>query len=80
MNLKTLYVLPEYQGFGYAQQAIKLVEKLHYEVDEWRLDTILQEVRNCNLYEKMGYAKTGEVKTIKNGMDLVYYKKIMCKS
>lgn len=75
MNLKTFFVLPEYQGKGIAQMAIKKIEEIHAEVKEWRLDTILQENGNCYLYEKMGYVKTGETKHIKDGMDLVYYVK-----
>ena len=30
----------------------------------------------CYLYEKMGYRKTGQVKNVKDGMDLVYYERI----
>lgn len=77
MNLKTLYVLPQYQGKGIAQQAMKLIESIHSEVIEWRLDTILQEKGNCHLYEKMGYVQTGEIQNIKDGMDLVFYSKMM---
>lgn len=75
MNLKTIYVMPEYQGLGIAQAAIKAIEEIWLDVKEWRLDTILQEAGNCHLYEKMGYLKTGEIKKIKEGMDLVYYSK-----
>lgn len=77
MNLKTLYVLPEYQGKGIAQKAMNLIEEIHSEVHEWRLDTILQEKGNCYLYEKLGYVRTGEIRNIKEGMDLVYYSKII---
>lgn len=77
MNLKTLYVLPEYQGLGIAQKTITLIEKMYPNVKEWRLDTILQENGNCYLYEKMGYLRTGAIRNIKEDMDLVYYKKVM---
>ena len=70
-KLKQIYILPEYQGYGYAQQAITIVESLYPTVEKWELDTILQEEKLCYLYEKVGYRKTGRVEPIINGMDLV---------
>lgn len=74
-KLKQIYILPEYQGYGYAQMAIMIVESLYPMVEKWELDTILQEEKLCYLYEKMGYRKTGRVEHILNGMDLVFYAK-----
>lgn len=74
-KLKQLFILPEFQGHGYAQQAIELAEALYPEIPRWELDTISQEAKLCHLYEKMGYTKTGKVEKIKAGMDLVYYAK-----
>ncbi|MBS6646868.1 MAG: GNAT family N-acetyltransferase [Clostridiaceae bacterium] len=74
-KLKQLYILPEYQGFGYAQKAITIAESLYPAAEKWELDTILQEEKLCYLYEKMGYKKTGKVEPIMNGMDIVYYAK-----
>lgn len=74
-ELKQICILPEYQGYGYAQKAIKIAESLYQTVEKWELDTILQEEKLCYLYEKIGYRKTGRVKPIKNGMDLVFYTK-----
>ena len=53
--LKQICILPERQGFGYAQQAIMLVESLYPSANHWELDTIKQESKLCHLYEKMGY-------------------------
>lgn len=75
VKLKQIYILPEYQGHGYAQQAIERAEKLYPEAERWELDTILQESKLCYLYEKMGYRKTGRVEPLKDGMDLVFYAK-----
>ena len=72
-RLKQLFILPEFQGHGYAQQAILLAEALYPEIQRWELDTISQEAKLCHLYEKMGYTKTGRMEKIKDGMDLVYY-------
>lgn len=74
-KLKQIYILPEYQGFGYAQKAITIAESLYPAAEKWELDTILQEEKLCYLYEKMGYKKAGKVESIMNGMDIVYYAK-----
>ena len=77
-RLSPICILPEYQGKGYAQMAIMLMEKLYPEAMRWQLDTIAQEEKLCRLYEKMGYRKTGKMEQIKEGMDLIYYEKEMC--
>ncbi len=68
-------ILPEYQGRGYAQQAMLLAEKLYPQASLWELDTIGEEAKLCHLYEKLGYRRTGRLKEIKPGMTLVDYKK-----
>lgn len=73
-KISPLFIMPEYRNRGYAQAAIKMAEQLHGEKD-WELDTILQEACNCHLYEKMGYRKTGKIKTVNQTMSLVYYQK-----
>jgi len=70
-----LYILPESQGNGYAQQAVKLAENLYPQEVHWELDTILQESKLCYLYEKLGYHKTGIVAELMPGMALVHYEK-----
>ena len=42
---------------------------------EWRLDTIKQEERNCYLYEKCGFAKTGDETVVNENMTLIDYVK-----
>ena len=74
-KLSQMFILPEYQGKGYAQQAIKLVESLNPQAKHWILDAIKQEPKLCCLYEKMGYKQTGIQTNIKVGMDLVDYAK-----
>lgn len=41
----------------------------------WELDTILQERRNCHLYEKMGYRQTGKTEVINERLTLTFYEK-----
>lgn len=72
-RLSPICILPRYQGRGFAQQAMMLMEGLYPAAKEWHLDTIVQEEKLCRLYEKLGYRRTGEYKTIKPGMDLVFY-------
>jgi GNAT superfamily N-acetyltransferase len=74
-RIAQMFVLPEFQGKGYAQQAILQVEALYPHEVRWELDTIKQESKLRYLYEKMGYKLTGSEQTIKAGMDIVYYAK-----
>lgn len=73
-QISPIFILPEFQGQGIAQKAIQLCEELHG-TEQWELDTILQEQKNCYLYEKMGYRKTGETKVINDKLTLVSYAK-----
>ena len=73
-RISPLWIMAEYRGKGYAQQAITAVEEL-YGKDNWSLDTILQEKGNCHLYEKMGYHRVGDIEQINDRMDIVFYEK-----
>ena len=73
-RISPLWIMKEYRGKGYAQDAILAVENL-YGADYWCLDTIMQEKGNCHLYEKMGYHQTGRVEHINDRMDIVFYEK-----
>ena len=73
-KISPLFVLPQFQGKGIAQAAIREAERIHGS-DNWCLDTILQEKGNCHLYEKMGYRQTGETRVINDRLTLVFYKK-----
>lgn len=74
-RVSALGVRPQYQGRGIAQRALLEIEALHSEVENWYLDTILQEEGNRHLYEKLGYRKTGKYEEIKENMSIVFYKK-----
>ena len=73
-RISPIFVLPKFQGMGIAQEAIRLCEKIHGD-DDWELDTILQEPKNCHLYEKMGYRQTDKTKVINERLTLVFYEK-----
>lgn len=72
--ISPIYILPEFQDKGIAQNAILQCEKIHGE-EGWELETILQEEKNCYLYEKLGYRKTGQTQVIHERLTLVFYKK-----
>ena len=74
-RLSPIGILPEYQGRGFAQQAMKLAEKAYPAARKWELDTIAQEEKLCHLYGKLGYRHTGKTVRIKEGMDIVFYEK-----
>ncbi|MDE7424711.1 MAG: GNAT family N-acetyltransferase [Lachnospiraceae bacterium] len=73
-RISPIFILPEFQGQGIAQKAIRLCEEMHGKED-WELDTILQESKNCYLYEKMGYRQTGKKNVINERLTLVFYEK-----
>ncbi len=73
-RISPLFILPEFQGKGIAQKAIRLCEEKHGN-ENWELDTILQEPKNCHLYEKMGYRQTGKTKFINEKLTLTFYEK-----
>lgn len=74
-RLSPIYILPEYQGRGYAQQAMLLAEKLYPHASRWQLDTIGEEPKLCHLYEKLGYVKSGKTTQLKPDMTIVDYEK-----
>lgn len=65
--------MPTYQGKGIAQKVMLLIEEMFSQATSWELATILEEERNCYLYEKMGYTKTGVRKKLNDHTTLVYY-------
>ena len=73
--LSQIAILREYQGRGYAQEAIRQIESLYSNVKEWELTTIKQEDKLRYLYEKMGYKFTGRKENINEKMDTVGYEK-----
>lgn len=74
-RISPLFILPEFQGQGIAQKAIQLCEEIHGK-EQWELETILQEPKNCYLYEKMGYKKTDNIKIINEKLTLIRYEKM----
>ncbi len=66
-RISPIFILPEFQGKGIAQKAIRLCEQMHGG-GNWELDTILQEPGNCHLYEKMGYRRQAKQRSSTKGL------------
>lgn len=73
-RISPLFVLPDFQNRGVAQAAVREAEARHG-AEGWSLGTILQEPKNCHLYEKLGYRRTGASKVINDRMTIVFYEK-----
>ncbi len=73
-RISPIFILPQFQGWGIAQRAIRICEEIHGAAG-WELDTILQEKKNCYLYEKMGYVTTGKTRVVNDRLTLVFYQK-----
>lgn len=50
-------------------------EEMFPEAQSFELATILEEERNCFLYEKMGYKRTEVIKKLNDKTTLIHYKK-----
>jgi len=70
-----MFILPQFQNNGYAQEAITAIESLYSDTKIWELDTIKQEEKLCYLYEKMGFTRTGKERALQPGMTLIDYSK-----
>jgi len=75
--ISPMFISPEYQGKGIAQKAIRLTEELFPQATTWELRTLLQENRNCYLYEKIGYKQLKDWKhSLNEKATLVHYTKV----
>jgi isopentenyldiphosphate isomerase len=75
MRLHIINILEKHHNNGIAQEVMKRLELMYPEADVWELDTILTEKRNCYLYEKMGYTRTGDLKVINDNLTIISYRK-----
>ncbi|EOQ30740.1 TPA: GNAT family N-acetyltransferase [Bacillus cereus] len=73
--ISPMFIHLNYQGKGIAQKVLILIEEMFSEARSFELATILEEERNCFLYEKMGYKRTEVIKKLNDTTTLIYYKK-----
>jgi GNAT superfamily N-acetyltransferase len=76
-RVSPVFILPDYQGRGIAQKVFSMIEDRYSDARIWELATILEEQRNCYLYEKLGYRQKGDTKQINDKMTIVIYEKRM---
>ena len=74
--LGTAAILPQYQGKGYGSKGLRLLEEEFPTVRQWDLCTVLQDAGMVAFYEKNGYHQT-HIEPEKEGMDMVYMKKLI---
>jgi GNAT superfamily N-acetyltransferase len=74
-NIGIVFIHPIYQGRGLAQKALTKVEEIFEQATSWKVNTVLEEKRNCYLYEKLGYIKDGENIKLNDKTTLIFYKK-----
>lgn len=74
-KLHIINILPEYQGMGIGQLAIRLAEELFPDAKMWCLETLEDMPQNRHVYEKAGYKFTGKTERINDKLVLVYYQK-----
>ena len=68
-----MFIAPDFQGKGIAQQALRLLEDMFPQAVTWELRTIKEEEWNCHLYEKMGYHLIGDDYILNENATLVHY-------
>lgn len=74
LDISPMFVLPKYQNLGIGQSVMEEIFALYPNTD-WRLDTILEEKRNCHFYEKCGFVRTEYYDIINDKMTIVGYEK-----
>ncbi len=75
MRISPIFILPEYQGQGYAQEAMAMVEKKEVGIEKFSVDTIKQEPKLCYFYKKIGYKQLENEYPITPQMTLITFEK-----
>ncbi|RDB34159.1 GNAT family N-acetyltransferase [Exiguobacterium sp. RIT594] len=76
-RISPIFLAPNAQGNGFAQQAMRLAEARYPQAETWELSSLLEETKTCQLYEKMGYVETCVRKPLNDNATLIHYQKIM---
>ena len=74
-KLHMMYILPEHQGKGIGQAAIRQAESLFPDAQSWCLETLEDMPLNRHVYENMGYHFTGQTEKINDKLTIVFYEK-----
>ena len=71
--ISPVFILPKFWDRGIGYTALQKAFAMYPDVKLWKLETILQETRNCHLYEKCGFKRVGREKPVNDAMTLVDY-------
>jgi len=74
-KLHIIHILPEFQGKGIGQRAIRLAESQFPHAQSWCLETLEDMPQNRHVYEKLGYHFTGQTEKVNERLTLVFYEK-----
>lgn len=74
-RISPICILPEYQSKGYASRAMTNLKRMFSQTHIWLVDTIKQENKLCDFYEKLGYIRTGREEKLHSTMTIVFFKK-----
>lgn len=73
MRFHIINIKKAFENKSIAQNTMLRLIDLYPQADVWELETILQEKKNCYLYEKLGFVSTGETKTVNKNLTLIKY-------
>jgi len=74
-SISDLAIRTDYQNKGYAQYFLKELENKYTTAKKWSLVTILEESKDCHLYEKLGYIQQCILSEVSENMHMVLYAK-----
>lgn len=74
-RISPMFIIPDFQDRGIGYAAMKKAFEMFSDVHVWKLDTILEEERNCHFYEKCGFKRIGGEKKINDRLTLVDYER-----
>lgn len=75
LYISPIFILPKFQDRGIGYVAINKAFDMFPDASVWKLDTILQEPRNCHLYEKCGFVRVPGEEKINDLMTIIYYER-----
>ena len=76
-RISPFLILPSYQGKGYAQLGLQLIEEQFPLIQTWYVDTIAEEPKLVHLYRKVGFQQLPDRETtINEHMHIIYFVKV----
>lgn len=73
-NMGPIFIKTTCQNKGIGYTVLQKLFGMYPQATEWELTTILQEKRNCHLYEKCGFVRVGDERQVNDRMTLIDYR------